>query len=63
MRRIFIIYTQQHNHPNFVCIVADQLYNIWDNVKFREIKRDLQIRLMERFAETDSYLPRRMGHA
>jgi arylsulfatase A-like enzyme len=41
----------------------DQLFNLWDDPNNREIKRDLQILLMERFAETDSVLPRRMGHA
>lgn len=41
----------------------DQLYNLWDNSEYREVKRDMQILLMERFAETDSTLPRRMGHA
>lgn len=41
----------------------DQLFNQWDNPLFRETRRDLQILLMERFAETDSALPRRLGHA
>ncbi len=41
----------------------EQLYNLWNDSKYREKKRDLQILLMERFAETDSTLPRRMGHA
>jgi arylsulfatase A-like enzyme len=41
----------------------EQLYNQWDNPAYRETKRDLQILLMERFAETDSTLPRRLGHA
>ncbi|NLF92802.1 MAG: sulfatase-like hydrolase/transferase [Oligosphaeraceae bacterium] len=40
-----------------------QLFNLWDNAEYRDTKRDLQIRLLERFAETDSVLPRRMGHA
>ncbi len=41
----------------------DQLYNLWDDPSHRETKRDLQILLMERFAETDSTLPRRIAHA
>ncbi|MFH1476918.1 MAG: sulfatase-like hydrolase/transferase [Verrucomicrobiota bacterium] len=40
-----------------------QLHNQWDNPLYRETKRDLQVLLMERFAETDSVLPRRIGHA
>ncbi len=40
-----------------------QLFNRWDDPGFREVKRDLQVLLMERFAETDSTLPRRLGHA
>ncbi|MCG2661050.1 MAG: sulfatase-like hydrolase/transferase [Kiritimatiellae bacterium] len=40
-----------------------QLYNLWNEPDYREIKRDLQILLMERFAGTDSTLPRKMGHA
>jgi arylsulfatase A-like enzyme len=42
---------------------TEQLYNLWDNPEYNEQKRDLQILLMQRFAETDSTLPRRMGHA
>ena len=41
----------------------DQLYNLWDEPDYNEIKRDLQIQLMDRFAETDSTLPRRISHA
>lgn len=41
----------------------EQLHNLWDNPEHMKTKRDLQILLMERFAETDSALPRRMGHA
>lgn len=40
-----------------------QLYNLWKDPDYKETKRDLQILLMERFAATDSTLPRRMGHA
>ncbi len=41
----------------------EQLCNLWNNKKYNEIKRDLQIQMMYRFAETDSVLPRRMAHA
>lgn len=41
----------------------EQLYNLWNDVEFKTIKKDLQVLLMERFAETDSTLPRRLGHA
>ncbi|MFH1882035.1 MAG: sulfatase-like hydrolase/transferase [Planctomycetota bacterium] len=40
-----------------------QLYNLWDSSEYKETKRDLLVLLMERFAETDSTLPRRLGHA
>ncbi len=40
-----------------------QLFNCWDDPAFKEKKRDLQILLMNRFAETDRTIPRRMGHA
>jgi len=41
----------------------DQLHNLWDDPAGQNLKRDLQAQLMYRFAETDSTLPRRMGHA
>jgi arylsulfatase A-like enzyme len=41
----------------------DQLHNLWSDPKHKKNKHDLQILLMERFAETDSTLPRRIGHA
>ena len=41
----------------------DQLHNLWNDPSSRELKRDLQVQLMHRFAETDNTLPRRMGHA
>lgn len=41
----------------------EQLYNLWNAPEHRETKRDLQILLMERFAEADSTLPRRLAHA
>ncbi len=41
----------------------DQLHNLWNDPSSRELKRDLQVQLMYRFAETDNTLPRRMGHA
>ena len=40
-----------------------QLYNLWDSPEHRETKRDLLVLLMKRFAETDSTLPRKLGHA
>ena len=40
-----------------------QLHNLWDRPEVQSLKRDLQVRLMERFAETDLTLPRRLGHA
>lgn len=40
-----------------------QLFNLWDKLECADTKRDLQVLLMERFAATDSTLPRRMGHA
>ena len=41
----------------------EQLFNLWNDSEYEERKRSLQVLLMERFAETDSTLPRRMGHA
>ena len=41
----------------------DQLHNRWYDPACRAVKRDLHIRLLHRFAETDAALPRRMGHA
>jgi len=40
-----------------------QLHNLWDDPAHRAVRRDLQAELMYRLAETDSRLPRRMGHA
>jgi len=41
----------------------NQLHNLWDEPGAQRTKRDLMIQLMYRFAETDSALPRRLGHA
>ncbi len=40
-----------------------QLHNLWDSPEHSETKRDLLVLLMKRFAETDSTLPRKLGHA
>ena len=40
-----------------------QLHNLWADPSRRRLKHDLLIRLMERTIETDSVLPRRLGHA
>jgi arylsulfatase A-like enzyme len=40
-----------------------QLHNLWDSTKHREVKRDLQRRLLHELIETDSALPRRLCHA
>ena len=40
-----------------------QLYNLWDDPNYESVKKDLLIRLLHRLAETDSTLPRRLGHA
>jgi len=40
-----------------------QLHNLWDSTKHRELKRDLQRRLLHELIETDSALPRRLCHA
>jgi len=40
-----------------------QLRNLWDDASARALKRDLHARLLHRLAETDSVLPRRLGHA
>ena len=40
-----------------------QLYNLWDDFGCRQTRLELQAHMMERFAETDNTLPRRMGHA
>ena len=41
----------------------DQLHNLWDQPESQDVKRGLMGAMMLRFAETDSTLPRRMGHA
>jgi arylsulfatase A-like enzyme len=40
-----------------------QVVNLWDDPGAQSLKRDLQARLLDRMAETDDVLPRRMGHA
>lgn len=40
-----------------------QLYNRWDDPDCQNTKRELQVQMLYRFAETDRTLPRRMGHA
>lgn len=40
-----------------------QLYNLWAEPQLREVRRDLQIQLLERLVETDNRLPRRLSHA
>jgi arylsulfatase A-like enzyme len=40
-----------------------QLQNLWDVPSCRELRRDLQVALLDRLIETDATLPRRMGHA
>jgi len=40
-----------------------QLNNRWDDPAFSTIKTELMCKLFHRFAETDSTLPRRLGHA
>ena len=41
----------------------EQLTNRWDDPECNEVKRELQVCLMYRFAETDRTLPRRIAHA
>ena len=40
-----------------------QLYNLWSSAAHQAIRNSLLIRMLHRFAETDSTLPRRLGHA
>ena len=42
---------------------SQQLQNLWDDPDCQEIKRDLQVKMLYRFAETDRTLPRRIAHA
>lgn len=44
------------NDPN-------QLHNLWDDPEHRTTRQDLLATMQDRFAETDSTLPRRLGHA
>ena len=41
----------------------EQLYNLWEEPEAQELKGELLARMAYRFAETDTTLPRRMGHA
>ena len=41
----------------------NQLHNLWSDSGCRQTRLELQAYMMERFAETDNTLPRRMGHA
>jgi arylsulfatase len=40
-----------------------QLHNRWHDPALANLRRDLQVALLDRLAETDPALPRRMGHA
>ena len=40
-----------------------QLINRWDDPAYHRVRRELQAVLLDRLMETDSVLPRRMGHA
>jgi arylsulfatase A-like enzyme len=40
-----------------------QLHNLWSSPQHRDVKADLHRRLLHEVVETDSALPRRLGHA
>ncbi|HUS80962.1 MAG TPA: sulfatase-like hydrolase/transferase [Armatimonadota bacterium] len=40
-----------------------ELRNLWNDPGSRDLKRDLQVRLLERLIETDNRTPRRLTHA
>ena len=54
-----------HDFGEFYDLQEDpyQLINLWADPQNHELRRDLQIQLLERLIETDNRLPRRMSHA